>query len=224
MRITHRLLFAALLCGSANWAFAGLITYDVTANTSSISGTTGSIDFNFNPGPLATQPASLQILGFTTDGSLVAGSQQATNDASGTLPGTLTFDNGTVFNDYFQEFTFGSMLVFQVSLYGPALSSPDPADYPGDSTFVFSMFSDTEGQDPVLTTSPQGYALTVDVNSDGTTTPFSYSSQTGADAEAPEPGGLALAGVAMACLGALQLRGRRPWQVRARRADSVSTM
>ena len=49
---------------------SGPITYTVTVNTSSVSGTAGSLDFNFNPGPLVTQAASLQILSFTSDGSL----------------------------------------------------------------------------------------------------------------------------------------------------------
>jgi hypothetical protein len=71
-----------------------------------------------------TQAASLQILNFASSGSLL-GSPTLTGDASGALPATLTFDNCTGFNDYFEGFTFGSTLSFKVSLYGPALSSPD---------------------------------------------------------------------------------------------------
>src|SRR5580692_1663758 len=129
MRQLSPLLIAPVLC-FASMASAGPITYDVTVNTSSISGTAGSLDFNFNPGPSATQFASLQILNFTSDGSLVncASNVQgfcATGDVSGQLPGALTFDNGTGFNDYFDGLTFGTTLSFDVSLYGPALSAPD---------------------------------------------------------------------------------------------------
>jgi len=46
------------------------IVYQFSINSTSILGTAGSIDFQFNPGPLVTQAASLQILGFTSDGSL----------------------------------------------------------------------------------------------------------------------------------------------------------
>ena len=82
----------------------------------------------------------------------------------------LTFDNGTGFNDYFEGFTFGSTLSFQVSLYGPAFSSPDGTSTSG-STFAFSMFSDPAGTMPALTTdTTDGFAFTVDVNLDGTTT------------------------------------------------------
>jgi hypothetical protein len=86
-----------------SWASAAPITYDVTVKTSSISGTAGSLDFNFNPGLWATQSVSLQILGFASDGTLVnCGSNVQgfcpTGAVGVTLPSTLTFDNGTGFN------------------------------------------------------------------------------------------------------------------------------
>ena len=119
-----------------------MITYNVTVDTSSISGTAGSLDFNFNPGPLVTQSASLQILGFTSDGSLVSCAVNIqgfcpTGDVTGTLPGTLTFDNVTGFNDYFDNFTFGTMISFVVSLYGPALSVPDGVSTSGSTLASF---------------------------------------------------------------------------------------
>jgi hypothetical protein len=156
---------------------AAPITYDVTVDSSSISGTAGSFDFNFNPGPLVTEAASLQILNFTSNGTL-AGSPTLTGDVAGALPATLTFDNGTAFNDYFEGFTFGSTLSFQVSLFGPALSSPDGTSTSG-STFAFSMFSDPAETMPILTSDTvNGFAFTIDVNLDGTTTVSNFSTQT----------------------------------------------
>jgi hypothetical protein len=170
-------LFVVAFFSLASIASAAPITYDVTVDTSSISGTAGSFDFEFNPGPLVTQAASLQILNFTSDGTL-AGSPALTGDVSGALPGTVTFDNGTGFNDYFEGFTYGSTLSFQVSLFGPALSSPDGTSTSG-STFAFSMFSDAAGMMPVLTTDTiDGFAFTVDVNLDGTTTVTNFSTET----------------------------------------------
>src|ERR1700730_14312166 len=166
----HALLFVASFLCVGSVASASPITYGVTVNTSSISGTAGSLDLNFNPGPLVTQAASLQILGFTGNGTLaggpcLTGGPCFTGDVSGgPLPATLTFDNGTGFNDYFEGFAFGSALSFQVSLYGPALSSPDGTSTSG-SRFAFSMFSDAAGTMPALTTdTTDGFAFTVNVN------------------------------------------------------------
>jgi hypothetical protein len=187
------LWFAATLSASA-------ITYDITVDTSSISGTAGSLDFQFNPGPLTTQLADLQILGFTSDGAL-AGSPSLTGDVSGgPLPSSVMFDNGTGYNDYFEGFTYGDSISFQVSLYGPALTSPDGTSTSG-STFAFGMFSDSAGTDPTLTSDTiDGFAFTVDVNLDGTTTLTNFSSETAVSpvSAVPEPSSLLFLGSALA--------------------------
>jgi len=195
------------LLTTATLAVADPITYNVTVDTSSISGTSGSLDFQFNPGPLTTQAASLQILEFSSDGSL-AGSPALTGDVGGALPGTLTFDNGTQFNDYFDDFTFGSTLSFQVSLYGPALSSPDGVSTSG-SDFAFSMFSDPPGTIPTLTTDTvDGFASTIDVNLDGTTTVTDPSIQTiiASSTVIPEPSNLLLMATGFCGLAGILLR------------------
>jgi hypothetical protein len=186
-------LFIASVLFAASVAQAGPITYDVTVNTSSIAGTAGSLDFQFNPGPLTTQSASLQILDFTSDGVL-AGSPSLTGDVSGALPGTLTYDNGTQYNDFFEDFTYGTTLSFEVSLYGPALSAPDGVSTSG-SIFAFSMFSDSAGTVPVLTTdTTDGFAAALNLNLDGTTTVTDPSAETSvvSSVATPEPASLVL--------------------------------
>jgi hypothetical protein len=175
---------------------AAPITYDISVDTSSVSGTDGSLDLQLNPGPLVTQLASLQILNFSSNGSL-AGSPSVSGDVTGVLPATLTFDNLTGFNDYFEGFTFGSTLSFQISLFGPALSSPNGTSTSG-SAFAFSMFADTAGTLPILTSDPDGSAVILAVNLDGTTTPTNFSNQTSIvpqTSAVPEPTGLALAAI-----------------------------
>ncbi len=175
-RLQRSLLFIAAFLCLAPVASASSITYDVTVNTSSIAGTAGSLDFNFNPGPLVTQPASLQILNFSSNGTLASG-PSLTGDVSGGLPSTVTFNNGTAFNDYFGGFTFGTKISFALSFYGPALSAPNGVSTSG-STFAFSMFSDPAGTVPVLTSDTvNGFAFTTNVNLDGTTTVANSSAQ-----------------------------------------------
>jgi hypothetical protein len=221
MLLRWSLFIGSSLCFAVA-ASAGPIVYDVTVNTSSITGTPGSLDFNFNPGPSATQFASLQILNFAADGSLAACAANvqgfcATGDVSGQLPAAVTFDNGTAFNDYFDDFTFGTAISFNVSLYGPALTSPDGVSTSG-SAFAFSMFSDAAGTVPALTSdTTDGFAFTVDVNLDGTTTVSNFSSQTAVVPETggvPEPSTFFLLGTALA-LGALRFRWRW-WRVGCR--------
>jgi hypothetical protein len=113
---------------------------------------------------------------------------------SGALPATLTYDNGTQYNDFFEDFTYGTTLSFEVSLYGPALSSPDGTSTSG-SIFAFSMFSDPAGTVPALTTdTTDGFAATVNVNLDGTTTSTDPSTETSivSSATTPEPSSLLL--------------------------------
>jgi hypothetical protein len=128
-----------------------------------------------------------------------------TGDVSGTLPATLTFNNDTALNDYFDDFTFGATISFDVSLSGPALSAPDGTATSG-SAFAFSMFSDEDGTIPTLTTdTADGFAFTVGVNLDGSTTVTPFSSETSVSST-PEPGTYVLLGTALACVGVLRLR------------------
>jgi hypothetical protein len=186
------LLFAIVSCEAIAMT-AEPAAYTVSVNTGSLAGITGSLDFNFNPGPMASQSAMVQILSFSSSGVL-DGSPVLTGDASGSLPGTVTLDNGTGFNDYFQQFTYGSTLTFDVSLYGPALSAPDGVSSSG-STFAFSMFSDAAGTVPALTTDViDGFAYVGNVNLDGSTTVTNYIVNSAA---APEPATWFLMGLAL---------------------------
>ena len=199
MRSLFLIALAALAWTST--ALAGPITLAVTVNTSPISGTAGSLDWNFNPGPTSSQAASVTVTGFTSSGTLAANCPCATGDVSGTLPSTLTFDNGTAFNDYFEGITFGSELSFTLHFFGPALVSPNGTVASG-STFAFSLFSDAAGTTPALTTDGlNGFALTVDVNLDGSTSITNFSSQTSVEIVTPEPGTLMIAALGLTALG-----------------------
>lgn len=201
------LFFMVFSLCSASIVSADSTTYTITVNTSSVAGSAGSLDFQFNPGALS-QAADASILAFATDGTL--GAPAMTGDVTGALPGDITFDNGTALNDYFTGFTYGNALTFDVSLFGPALTSPNGTATSG-SAFAFSMFSDGAGTIPALTTdTTDGFAVTVNVNLDGTTTLENFSTQTttGKVVTTPEPGSFLL--VEMGLLGLLALRS--PWR------------
>ena len=177
-----------LIC-AAGAITATPVSYSVAIDTSSISGTQGSVDLNFNPGPLGAQLALAQVTNFTTDGTFEDDCPCATGNVSGTLPGTLVLNNGSGFNDYFDGFAFGSTLFYNVTLLGPALSSPDGISKSG-STFAFSLFSDAAGTMPTLTSdSTDGLAFVIDVDTTGTTTISNFSKQTliTTGSVAPEP-------------------------------------
>lgn len=210
MRIKLLFLIPLLVLCLARQSSADAITYAVSVNTSSILGDAGSLDFQFNPGPLTTQAADLEILGFASDGTLDPAGPVLTGDATGALPGTLLLDNGSGFNDYFQDFTFGSVITFDVSLLGPALTNPDGMSSSG-STFAFSMFSDPGGATPALTSDmTNGFAFTTAVNLDGTTTPANSSATalSYSVVPTPEPSSVVLLASGLAMLFALVLRSR----------------
>ncbi len=204
--MNHILCTALLALSSAGLAFASPAIYHVSVDTTTLNGTTGSLDFNFEPGPLVTQFGSVNILNFTTGGALT-GTAFTTGDVSGSLPGTLLLDNGTGFNDYFTTVQYASSIDFDISLFGPALSSPNGTSSSG-SLFAFSLFSDAAGTLPTLTTNTtDGFGYTVAVNLNGSTTATSYLTTSPPPvAVTPEPSSLLLAGTGLAALVLLRKR------------------
>jgi hypothetical protein len=184
-----------------------VVTYQVQVNTSTIAGTSGNLDFQFNPGNATSQPAFVTIFGFASDGTL-AGAPATVGDVTGTLPPAVTIHNTDGFNDYADGFTFGNALSFFVSFDGPAITSPNGTATAG-STFAFTLFnSDFSGT--LLSTDPVNGVLvegTVDTHGNVGISNFGVDSTTKAS-PVPEPAsaGLALVGL----LGvAIAIRGYR---------------
>jgi PEP-CTERM motif len=165
------IIFLAV-CGMAVPAFADVI-YAVTVDTSSLSGNAGYIDLQFNPSSFTTQSANAAVTTFSTDGTLDAFGDDPFDgligDVTGTLPGTVSFDNGTSTNDYTQGMTFGTTISFHVDLSGPAIDLPNGED---GGSFLLTFY-DPSGN-PLLTNSPNGAAFEADINPDGSTTATAY--------------------------------------------------
>jgi hypothetical protein len=160
-------LLAVIVISCTTSASADALSYTVTINTSTINGTSGNLDLQFNPGTLpGTQLATATVQGFTSDGTL--GTAVLIGDVTGTLPGTLSFDNQTVFNDDFQAITFGNTVQFDLVLSGPAVWTPDGISTSG-SSFGIGLW-DSTGFNPLLTSDPDGFAGIVNINLDGSGT------------------------------------------------------
>jgi hypothetical protein len=181
--------------------------YNVTVDTSAIRGAAGFLDFQFAPGA-DSQQAFAQIGGFSP-GAALSGVEQVSGGVSGALPGSLTLDNSTAFNDYFQGFAFTDVIQFELLLGGSAIDAPNGAATSG-STFAFALF-DSTGTNPLLTNDPNGNAFTVDVELNGSTslTAFSPYTQVALVQEAPEPTSASLLVLGLFCIAAGRTLAKR---------------
>ena len=91
------MLALALWClAPAGTARGESVTYSVDVNTTSLAGSSGFIDFQFNPADLSSLAATAGVNNFSTDGTVgLQAFQQgdAIGPASGPLS-SLSFDNG----------------------------------------------------------------------------------------------------------------------------------
>lgn len=192
-QLTVQTLIAALVLFMAQMVSAATGAYNVWVDTINISGQTGYVDFQFNPGNDA-EPATATLFNFNSMGGTI-GTVDRIGDVSGTLPGPVAFTNGTTLNDYYQSITFSNHLAFTID-----------APLGSGSSFGFGMF-DASGA-PMLTTDPNGFAFTLDYQSDGSVIPGTFPTAFGNSvvtaSAVPEPSSFALVGFGLA--GAALLR------------------
>jgi hypothetical protein len=166
---------------------AGPISYDFAVNTSSLSGTSGNLDFQFNPGDASSQAATALISLFSTNG-IVQPAPVLTGDVTpnnAALPANFTLGNSQNFNDLFQGITFGSFVNFRVTLSGPAIDTPNGSSTSG-SAFYFSLYGQ-DGVTPLLTTDASGAVGAVSINLNGSTTKAAFLNGTAPSAASITP-------------------------------------
>jgi len=150
---------------------ANSLAYDISLNTSSLESLgSGFVDIQLNPGASDALLVSASIYGISTDGML--GPSTDTGSASGSLAGSPLpyLSNTTTFNDIFEQIVWGNALNFTVCLCGPGI---DGQSITG-TTFSVSLYA-PDAITPVLTTSPDGSILHIDVNPPaGTVTTTSF--------------------------------------------------
>jgi hypothetical protein len=160
---------AALIIMSASAAAGGQIAsatslYDVSINTSSLSGAASTLAFDFisGGGPSNT----ITIADFNTDGTLGAAGPNS-GSVSGALPGTVALDDATdFFNEYLQAETLGATISFQLSA---TTNGPTGGAIP--DTFAFFILDPTANYSLLATTDPTGadslFTLQIDGSSRG---------------------------------------------------------
>ena len=167
-RLKIQLLSFALILFAATGAFAST-SYNVTVDTSSLSGLTGYLYMQYIS--VNGVDSTATVSAFSTDGALASSASSSVVDGSavsGSLtdsPYTVTFANTNGVNDYNHGITFGSTLSLILTLSDAVSGGIDG----GASTFSLSLFADEDGTTPLLNTSDDyaGLLLTINLVNDG---------------------------------------------------------
>jgi len=163
----------------------------VTVDTSTLSGTSAQLAFDFIDG--GTPSNTITISGFGTDGTL--GSTVPTGGVSGNLPGTVVLTDSDFFNEYLTGITLGSTFSFILSATtNPSASLPDAFSlFLLDPSAEFSLVStsDPTGSNSLLT-------LNIDGSAEGALSVYDASVTTApANTTVPEPATLLLLGAGL---------------------------
>jgi len=137
--------------------------YIIRTNTSTLAGSSGYIDLQYN-GLLNAGASTATITGFSTDGSLDG--IILDGDASGDLAHTVVIQNGALnnsgLNDYDEAITFGTFVEFTVVLSGPpggTANSGFALIYYNSDYTVNLLSAELSGVSATLTIQPDGGVL-----------------------------------------------------------------
>ncbi|MCB1765326.1 MAG: NF038129 family PEP-CTERM protein [Candidatus Competibacteraceae bacterium] len=202
-----------LLSLSSSPTIAGATVLRFMLDTSSLSGVTATLAFDF----LNYDPASnsVTVTDFFTDGIL--GAASSVGSVTGTLPpGPVTLADSDFFNEFLQPLTLGNTVSFTLNLTEHA-----PSGSPLDG-FSFYLLNATATLSLFATNDPIGgdalFAVDIDGASDGIRYPFDYAGTGDPVTWTLEPVTVPLPSTAL-LIGAGLLGG-----LAARRRDSLHTV
>jgi hypothetical protein len=126
--------------------------YHVSVDTSSLFGTAGYFDLQFNPGDVTSPSATATLSGFSGDVTLESGAV-VDGGVSGALPGTIEFDNAAPFNAVLQPVTLRDAFDFTIRFSGAYETTAS-----GSGT-RFSLVLLDSSYEPLATVDPVGTIL-----------------------------------------------------------------
>jgi hypothetical protein len=147
---TTKLILALL--GAAAVAASARATL-VTLNTSSLAGGTYYVDFQLNDGHgTGDGNNTATITGFNFGGGAVTGDIGAFGGVTGDLASTVTLTDTTPFNEFFESFTAGGFLSFDVQLTGnPDSPAPDEFGFALLDSNLYNLPTTALGSDQFVT-------------------------------------------------------------------------
>ena len=176
--------------------------FQLRIDTSTLAGTSGAIDLQFNPGPNTFQSATVTVSAFQGAGSTSA--QKIGSVTGGPLPNPLTINNTQALNEDLESIVFGNSLNLTLDFSGIAINTPGSSNPQSGSVFTLGLFSDAAATMPILTYDPDGAIFRQIINPGGQFVTQVISPQASL---VPEPSCVALVG--LAGFGLMAWRARR---------------
>ena len=198
--LRNTLLLAAGLFLSSAAAHAAV--YHVSIDTSTLTATGNgpfSLDFQFNGGDTPGNNTAL-ISNFDFGGGSATGSANLTGSVTGSLLTSVSFTNTSAFSEFYQTFTAGGVLQFDVTL---------TQNLDGITPDSFSVAILDGNLNNIDTNSAFGSLVQIDINTTGTlnvNTASGTGVYSGVTTTVPEPSSTMLVGL---LAGGMLLRRRR---------------
>ena len=148
----------SFLLWPANNALA--LSYAVNLDTSSLSGTSAQLAFDFIEGGPPSDTTTISA--FSTNGTV--GSSSTTGGVSGTLPANVTLTDSSFFNEYLQNMTLATNLSFHLDATN---NPPNLGSFP--DSFSFFLLSQNTGLPLFTTSDPTGSGALFALDLNGTT-------------------------------------------------------
>jgi hypothetical protein len=193
-------LSATLLLAGAAQASLISDTYEFAVNTTSLTGQSGYLDFEFDPGVTPFDSGSATLAGFTTDGTLTTAAPPF-GDVRGSLPGTVVINNTDALNDYTPGITYGSFFDVFVTLDIPSVSGTAS----GGNSFTLDV--EDSGFNPLLSSTFPAVEIDLDAIT-GNPTITNNTSGPITVTPTPEPASFALFGIGLALMSSWRRRAQ----------------